>query len=305
MMTKNGVEATVSKVTGGSPVYIPGIPPLTAAVRPKLGEAVEFPGGLSVTLERINPDVAQAYLLRNHKDNRNCGSYRVDKIAGDLTTNRFQTTHEGIAFDLEDNLVDGQGRLNAIIKANVAAVLFVFRGLTPASMAVINTGQSRTTKDAMQIMGDNDVTKNHISTLRAMQSGVKGKFVKSSTSSEIDLYNRHKEAITFVCDMHHPAKYKTFYNASVRGVLARAWYTQDKAKLREFATKLVTGELNYKEDAPIQKLREYLLKYGGVGGAVAFADNYQKAQVALWKFLTGERMVRLTGREDEIFALPS
>lgn len=53
----------------------------------------------------------------------------VDKYAADMKKGNWKTTHQGIAIDTEGNVIDGQHRLLAIIKANLAVSFMVTYGV--------------------------------------------------------------------------------------------------------------------------------------------------------------------------------
>jgi hypothetical protein len=88
------------------------------------------PNGTTLVIEMytvtevITPEIARWYLQSN-KSNRPVSAKAVDRIAWDMRTGKFVLTEQGIAFDKDGNLVDGQHRLHAIIKADMAQTMRV------------------------------------------------------------------------------------------------------------------------------------------------------------------------------------
>lgn len=112
---------------------------------------------ITTKLETVTPDHARRFMQNNHK-NRALKQGLVDLIAKDITRGDFKVTHQGIAIDTDGNLLDGQHRCSAIIKANKAVQILVTRGLPPESMNVIDIGAKRSQGDALAILGYENAT---------------------------------------------------------------------------------------------------------------------------------------------------
>lgn len=92
--------------------------------------------------ELITPEIAERYLAAN-QGNRNIRNSLVNKIARDIKNDLFVETHQGIAFDEDGTLIDGQHRLLAVIKAQKPIVIDVARNVPRSSGVNIDTGASR------------------------------------------------------------------------------------------------------------------------------------------------------------------
>jgi len=60
---------------------------------------------------------------------------------------------EAIKFDRDGRLVDGQHRLEAVVKANKPIAFLVIRGLDPEVFKTIDTGKKRSAGDVLAIKG--------------------------------------------------------------------------------------------------------------------------------------------------------
>lgn len=58
-------------------------------------------------------------------------------------------THQGIAFDTNGRLIDGQHRLHAIIEAGVPIQISVTRGCSAASFSILDRGANRSQSDIL------------------------------------------------------------------------------------------------------------------------------------------------------------
>ena len=105
---------------------------------------------IEAKLEEITPDVAKAYLEHN-KRNRKIKTKTVESYARDIMRGNFVTTHQGIAFNNEGELIDGQHRLLAIVAANKSVQMMVTRGLPNGTVSVLDRGVSRSIRDVIQM----------------------------------------------------------------------------------------------------------------------------------------------------------
>ena len=117
----------------------------------------------------ITPEMAREMLDRNMKNNRRVSKENVMRYARIMKAGGWNLTHQGIAFDTNNQLIDGQHRLNAIIQANVPVKMQVTYDVehTDGEAFTIDAGLKRTTLNIMQISGIEDVvyknTSNYIS----------------------------------------------------------------------------------------------------------------------------------------------
>ena len=107
---------------------------------------------ITTKVERITPAKAVQYLKKN-VINRPLKEPVVRRLMHALNAGHWQETHQGIAFNGDGNLIDGQHRLTAIVRANVPARMLVTRGLPSKAFLVIDTGAVRSTADHLALVG--------------------------------------------------------------------------------------------------------------------------------------------------------
>lgn len=107
----------------------------------------------TVTIEVITPEVASNFLQKNYC-NRPVSSSHVARLARTMEAGQFRHTHQGIAFDSNGNLVDGQHRLLAILASNTTQTLHVTRGIPTNSLSSIDCqSRPRTVSDSLAMEG--------------------------------------------------------------------------------------------------------------------------------------------------------
>ncbi|MET8554828.1 hypothetical protein ABZV64_07630 [Streptomyces sp. NPDC004959] len=108
-------------------------------------------------VEVITPELARDWLLLNTQ-NRPLSKAFVQQIAQQIERGEWQLTHQGIAFDEDGALIDGQHRLAAIVKANVPVQCVVTRGVAKSAFTVMDTGRKRSGRDALALAGEEHST---------------------------------------------------------------------------------------------------------------------------------------------------
>lgn len=73
---------------------------------------------MKARLQKVTPEWAAKILATQNTKNRRINPKWVKLLASEITRGAFITTHEGIAFDEDGILLDGQQRLSAVVLAN-------------------------------------------------------------------------------------------------------------------------------------------------------------------------------------------
>ncbi len=104
----------------------------------------------------VDPELAEK-LLSRALVNRRLDWGQVDFLADAIIRGEWQLTHQGIALDgplSTGCLLDGQHRLNAIIKAEIPVWIYVFEGLPKTAFPVLDTGKRRSGVDTLSSTGE-------------------------------------------------------------------------------------------------------------------------------------------------------
>lgn len=105
----------------------------------------------------ITPAIADNWLKNNtNRKNRKLSHERVAQYARAMLSGNWVLTHQGIAFDTNGDLIDGQTRLNAVVKAGVPVMMNVTTGVECDGLMEIDTGRTRTYNNIMTMAGVKD-----------------------------------------------------------------------------------------------------------------------------------------------------
>ncbi|MET0698966.1 MAG: hypothetical protein ABWY93_04820 [Mycobacterium sp.] len=108
------------------------------------------PPVLDIQTILVTPAQAKKWLGSNAEDNRHVRWTRVEAYARDMERGRWQLTGEAIKIDVDGVLIDGQHRLQAVIKANISVYMVVVFNLPHEAMAALDGGLSRTFGDRLK-----------------------------------------------------------------------------------------------------------------------------------------------------------
>lgn len=102
--------------------------------------------------EDITPEKAAEY-LRGNAARRSVSQSVVSGYARDMAAGHWLPTHQGIAFDEQDVLIDGQHRMTAVVRSGKTIRFWVTRGVGRENFGVLDTGRVRTLANLFEIEG--------------------------------------------------------------------------------------------------------------------------------------------------------
>ncbi|MFE1010030.1 hypothetical protein ACFW4M_01835 [Streptomyces sp. NPDC058794] len=105
----------------------------------------------------VTPELAAEWLTRN-TNNRPLSKATVQQLAARIQRGEWQLTHQGIAFDEDGVLIDGQHRLAAVVRAGLTVPMTVAHGVPRTAFTVMDTGRKRTGRDALALAGEANAT---------------------------------------------------------------------------------------------------------------------------------------------------
>ncbi len=268
-------------------------------------EAQNFSDYGYFVLTEVTPELAQRW-LESKARNRNVTRGRVIEYARAMTQGQWRVTHQGIAFDADENLTDGQHRLEAVVTAKVPVLMWVYYGLPQDDMIVVDKHRPRSEQNSLFISG-HDVTNNQVQAARAMYA-----IDRTSSYSQrlvgddlLTFLNKHKEAIDFSCRIFS-SNTKGVTCASNKALVARAFYHCDPIRLEQFGRVLVTGmPIEGNADSAAIRFRNWLMETNtGIGLSGMIQTVYRRGSYALMNFMEGKPIQRLAELNKDLFPLP-
>jgi hypothetical protein len=100
----------------------------------------------------VTPALASEWLKRNI-NNRPLSQANVGGLADDILNGRWVDNGETVKLDWNGNLIDGQHRLTAVVRAGVAVTMLVVEGLDPRSQMTVDVGRPRSVGQQLELSG--------------------------------------------------------------------------------------------------------------------------------------------------------
>lgn len=212
-------------------------------------------------IQKIDPTLARNWLKKCNDRNRRLRPTRVEELAEAILRGEWQMDGSPIRFDTDNQLLDGQHRLAAIERAQLAVEALVVRGLPRSTQEVMDRTLARTYADKLAIDEEPNATTlasaaNVLWRYEHNAFGKAGFGRKPSFPQLDDVLNRHSELRRAVSAAGHYTKrikMPRAYLAAARTIFM-GFSEEDTDR---FFTELRTGEDMSRLD-PVFRLREAL-----------------------------------------------
>ncbi|MDN6440465.1 MAG: hypothetical protein L0K30_00265 [Acidipropionibacterium jensenii] len=268
---------------------------------------------LDISMERVTPAIAEKWLAKN-THNRDLNDRVVDAMVRDLESGNWLDNGATITFSEGGVLLDGQHRLNAVVKSGVGINSIIVRGAKAEAQHTMDTGAKRTLSNALKLRGE----KNHVALAAATVAhivwdrGNRGFGTSRSTrvtnSEAIDYIESHpwlREQITDV------ARYRSHLPGLSTGAVSVLYllFSDIDTADADFFFERLTSDEDHHRGQPIYLARKTLLEdYARTDG---HRSQTWKAAILIkaWnKYRDGEECYQLRyatgGANPERFPMP-
>ena len=263
--------------------------------------ATDEPMGYRTSVELVTPELAKLF-LESQGRNRNPSLTTVKYYAQTMLAGEWVLTPQGLIFDQQDRLIDGQHRLLAVIESGCSISFHCSWGVPQELMMIIDQGLLRRAYQAATIQGLS-ATNNDLSVLRVFLT----RFDRQSCENmpgvreTLRLFETYKDALYFANKEYRACNSQPVKTAPCRAAVARAFYTQDHERLQQFLYVLDTGlpsELS--EDGAAILLRN-IATSNKSGSNAERMRLYRLSITALASFLKKKKLYRLSEAEKNPF----
>ena len=252
----------------------------------------------------VSPQMAEAWLEKN-LNNRAIKDNVVMRFMRIIEQDKWKLTHQGIAFDWNEKLVDGQHRLWAIVLTGRTVPIRVTYNVDPETSFVIDTGRSRSGADVLTIAG-RPVPHNVNGVVTFLFQVITGRAPENE--ERIEFYDEYQKGIRFSWEECFKQRgRRSITQAPVMSVFARAFYAvPDKLeRLKYFAEVLCEGVSEGAKDKAIIMLRNFLAEpHTRKPGQSYAVSAYRKTERAIVAYLNAEQIKILYELQNEAFPLP-
>lgn len=216
----------------------------------------------TASFEVITPQIAQRYLEKN-TSNRELRPAVVRRYANAMLNGLWEETHQGIAFNKEGVLIDGQHRLSAIVMSGVTQKFLVARGVEHKASIAIDVHAKRNFADTLSASRGESVNKRIIAVIRAMVELSTSRLCLSVEELNDTFYDEYREAAEWGAEgTAHGVK--GLSSAPVLAAFAVAWFYVDDLDRVMWCKDILYGRSipTCEGDRAALTLRENLIKAG-------------------------------------------
>ena len=263
---------------------------------------------MQTKLMTITPKLAAEFLAQNY-NNRPVSRAAVEEHIKNLKAGKFFATHQGIAFDEDGRLRDGQTRLLAIMESGISAKMLVTTGLAAEAVLAIDDGRRRTQGQALSMHAGAAVSPFITAIAREMFAGnthlaMGGRKRKPSRQELLAFYDTYAAEINYAaaCFKNHDSGLALGFIAAV---VARAAVQHKGRKLKHFAQVLAEG-FGKEGDEIIIRLRNHILQQRRAQKRDSGQRDqlYAKTERVLEAYLNREELTTVQAAKAELFPLP-
>lgn len=199
----------------------------------RVSETLCVDGQMKTCAIRVSPSLA-THILENHNpNNRNKRPKVIKTMVRDIQSGDWnESHHQGIAFDSEGNLVDGQHRLSAIAESGVTLPLLCSFNIPSQNIMKVDRIVARTLADSLKMRGKSEGN-DLLADMNPTTAGVLSTFarflpdVPDSLSEKelLDILFKFKDAIVFAGHLPNNSRTKGLATSYHRTAIARAHST--------------------------------------------------------------------------------
>lgn len=251
---------------------------------------------MQTQIETITPESASEYLKAN-RSNRPLKKALVNNYARAMANGEWRLTHQGVAFNCDGILLDGQHRLKAVEQSGHTIQMVVTRGVSKDAQLVMDDHAKRSAGDALSISRGEKITQAMVATIRGCVELQRTSYnTATMTKQEINkVLDRFAGPLEFI-NSQVRCNERGVTSAPVRSAIALAWYyVDDLDRLAEFCEILFGRQMPTEQgDRSAVVIREWLLR-NGVKNNQTRVEAFRKTQRAILAFMERESLTKLYG----------
>lgn len=219
--------------------------------------------GRMIEGEVVMVDAAMAKeMLNENPDNRRVSVRTVETYARAMSNGDWDLVFDPIRFNKDDELIDGQHRLMAVIKSDTVQPFLVVRGLSTESRKVLDQPRGRTSRDNLHMMGvEGYGDKATIATLliRWDMDAITGSHVKIQNQEVVNFVVANNDLLIRAVNTAKAARNAIRLAKGAAGAVFFRAHRIDVFAANEFFEKLASGE-GLETGSPILAARNVIIR---------------------------------------------
>lgn len=265
---------------------------------------MKFDSNVTAKVTIITPQMAEEW-LKGRIHNRPLRENDCFMYAELIEQGKFYLTHQGVAFDEDGKLIDGQHRLQGIALSRIPTPMMVTTGLKREVMRCVDTGRARNIRDNIAIATGQTPDAHRVQVASALLRFSSNRRKGKATADEVEeILKKHKDALDFITPFIKAQK-KGITTAWVGAIFLRAYYdARRRQRANDLMSFLISGYAEESEPCRVLavRLRDYLI--GGGEAKSQPLSAYMRVERAVRAFVDMETITKLVMVAEEQFPLP-
>jgi hypothetical protein len=262
---------------------------------------------MNIKVMTVTPKMAAEFLKKvDIAKQRKLSERLVDTYAQTMRNGKWVLTHQGIAFDKNGNLCDGQHRMQAVVKSGVTIQVIVSTDVDEMQKGVftfdaIDRGVPRSIGDQLNVRHGIKNANIVAAACRCIGIICKRTMYKATVENTLSVYERFGDNVEYCVSALHSTP--ALRNASIIGTLAFCQRAMHK-QVTPFIDSVSSGE-NICAGDPAYTLRNFVLSGGSHGaGAGVLGRGERQTALAAMRYVLGEKVkqLKLTSSGLDFFA---
>lgn len=214
---------------------------------------------VSVEIMELSPDDARDLLAKN-VNNRKLRPTVVSRYAADMAAGRWDLTGDSIKLSWEDEIIDGQHRLHAIVASGATIKTAVAFGVDPKAKEAVDTGLKRGLGDVLAWKGKANAAKlsSAIAVAWQIEHGLVVAQTRPTHHEAVDWFEANPGIEWALGQAEKVRRSLRLPDSAVAAVVYHAARLGSPDKAEAFASQIATG-LNMTERSPVYALRRWVM----------------------------------------------
>lgn len=243
----------------------------------------------------VTPELATLWLEKRNKQNRNPSNTSAEMYSKEILAGKWSATNQGIGFDWDGQITDGQTRLLAIKLAGVGIHVWILTGQDPVSRLRVDGGRNRTSSHYLQMFADFQAPDTAAKALWAIRRFGLQHRERLTGEQTVELGKRYRRSLEWVCENAGTGPWR---RAPIVGALAFAYATNPTA-VADANEALKSGIGLTARDA-ILVFRNMVIRSVGKSSDQANQEMFNRLLSAIYHRINGTTVTQLKLSEEAV-----
>lgn len=251
---------------------------------------------MEAKIVQVTPTMAQKWLTEKNNHNRPIYEKTVESYASDMKRGLWAVNNQGIGFDEDGNLIDGQHRLQAVVYSGATVQMLVMRGIPKnynngfKTQLTVDQGKPRGLGDQLSLVYGIDNANLRVAIIRTLIGIIVPGNKKTSAGILLEVMKIYQDELNVVIANRTAVPGLIFAPALGAFVFAAKCF---KDKVVDFEKQYFSGE-DLSAGNPILTFRNYMLNRPSSGGGSTYRKAVQNNTLTcLMYHITEQKLKRI------------